>query len=771
MKRLAILLFIFFSCSNVDEQSLIIDKIPDNPLLVLSIDNVNDIDYETINFISNSIDLDLDDINLLNPSDELTYSFHKSGKNKINGIIIQKSQDLNIDKKFIVDTINYSGLKIFKQKDFYISKIDQYLLISNDKLLIENVLRGATFNKNQNFIEFKKLHLSKTKNISLNVSENYKKVKFNRNDENISKYSNWIQYEFDLENDDINILGISERDKENRKINILQSLNKSKSEILNIIPNNFTFFKRMSFNKNVIDNNYNTFINNENVQEKKLDSIFFEVKEIGEVNINGESILIFDYENFNIEDYLKSFNQLTKYRGQTIYSGSNLNLSEFDVLDFKISKSFDYVTKINNFLILSNDLNVIQNLILNYNNRSLISKDENFIKFLEFIPNKTTYFEIVNNTDNEDNKGFPFWFSNYELKGNSNFKSLYTTPSFDLKKNKNLNLKFSKKLKNEIIVNPTFINNYKSGEKNIIFQDSNLNLILLGLNQEIVFEKKLDSKVISEIYQVDIYKNNRLQFVFLTEKEFIVLDIKGNYVKKITLKKSQSNKYLSVFDYDKNRNYRFVIQNGNTIKMLDSNFNNVRGFKRTKLKSEIEQKIKHIRISNKDYLVLVGKDGVPLILDRRGNIRIKLPKNLIIGQNNFYANSNSFVTINNLNQLIRIELNGKVSSKQLPDEKHLIYADENNLFIHSNGRILINNNEFKIPYGDFVGLNILGKKDKTYFHLRDKDNSQSYLFNKIGKLPSFPIFSASDLDVAVGVNQDFITTKGDEDEVLLYTIN
>ena len=334
-----------------------------------------------------------------------------------------------------------------------------------------------------------------------------------------------------------------------------------------------------------------------------------------------------------------------------------------------------------------------------------------------------------------------------------------------------MNLKFSKKLKNEIIVNPTFINNYKSGEKNIIFQDSNLNLILLGLNQEIVFEKKLDSKVISEIYQVDIYKNNRLQFVFLTEKEFIVLDIKGNYVKKIPLKKSQSNKYLSVFDYDENRNYRFVIQNGNTIKMLDSKFNNVRGFKRTKLKSEIEQKIKHIRISNKDYLVLVGKDGVPLILDRRGNIRIKLPKNLIIDQNNFYANSNSFVTINNLNQLIRVELNGKVSSKQLPDEKHLIYADENNLFIHSNGRILINNNEFKIPYGDFGGLNILGKKDKTYFHLRDKDNSQSYLFNKIGKLPSFPIFSASDLDVAVGVNQDFITTKGDEDEVLLYTIN
>jgi len=59
---------------------------------------------------------------------------------------------------------------------------------------------------------------------------------------------------------------------------------------------------------------------------------------------------------------------------------------------------------------------------------------------------------------------------------------------------------------------------------------------------------------------------------------------------------------------------------------LDSKFNNVRGFKRTKLKSEIEQKIKHIRISNKDYLVLVGKDGVPLILDRERNIELNCQK-------------------------------------------------------------------------------------------------------------------------------------------------
>ena len=36
-------MLIFFSCSNEKDDSLIIDEIPDNPLLVLSINNVSDL--------------------------------------------------------------------------------------------------------------------------------------------------------------------------------------------------------------------------------------------------------------------------------------------------------------------------------------------------------------------------------------------------------------------------------------------------------------------------------------------------------------------------------------------------------------------------------------------------------------------------------------------------------------------------------------------------------------------------------------------------------
>ena len=82
--------------------------------------------------------------------------------------------------------------------------------------------------------------------------------------------------------------------------------------------------------------------------------------------------------------------------------------------------------------------------------------------------------------------------------------------------------------------------------------------------------KKFESRVISDIYQIDMYKNSRLQFVFLTIEYLYIVDVKGNIVKKTANKENTSKKYLSVFDYDKNKNYRLVVQEGKTVSMYDS---------------------------------------------------------------------------------------------------------------------------------------------------------------------------------------------------------
>jgi len=101
----------------------------------------------------------------------------------------------------------------------------------------------------------------------------------------------------------------------------------------------------------------------------------------------------------------------------------------------------------------------------------------------------------------------------------------------------------------------------------------------------------------------------------------------------------------------------------------------------------------------------------------------------------------------------------------------MIYSNKNNLMILSNGNITINNTEFKIPFGDFDDLNIKASKHNTYFHFRDVNEKKSYLYNTNGMVSGFPIYSTSTFDFSFDKNQDLITFKGDDDELLLYSLN
>ena len=103
--------------------------------------------------------------------------------------------------------------------------------------------------------------------------------------------------------------------------------------------------------------------------------------------------------------------------------------------------------------------------------------------------------------------------------------------------------------------------------------------------------------------------------------------------------------------------------------------------------------------------------------------------------------------------------------------QYLLNSLNSNILESLDYESIIFNQSHHIPYGNFSGLNIFGKKDKTYYHFRDEDNNQSYLFNKIGKIKGFPIFSKSNVDIIFENNQDMITCVGDDNEILLYTIN
>ena len=73
---------------------------------------------------------------------------------------------------------------------------------------------------------------------------------------------------------------------------------------------------------------------------------------------------------------------------------------------------------------------------------------------------------------------------------------------------------------------------------------------------KLIWNINTGSPIIGDIHQIDLYKNGRLQYAFNTENDFQIIDKNGKLVKKI---KNKNNLGLTVFDYDKVKNYRFLL--------------------------------------------------------------------------------------------------------------------------------------------------------------------------------------------------------------------
>ena len=102
-------------------------------------------------------------------------------------------------------------------------------------------------------------------------------------------------------------------------------------------------------------------------------------------------------------------------------------------------------------------------------------------------------------------------------------------------------------------MNPHFVTNHITKAKEIVVQDINDYLYLISNQGKVLWKKKIVGKILGQIKQVDIYKNGRLQLIFVTQKRLYVLDRNGKEVKPFPkVFRDKITQPLSVFDYDNN---------------------------------------------------------------------------------------------------------------------------------------------------------------------------------------------------------------------------
>jgi hypothetical protein len=315
---------------------------------------------------------------------------------------------------------------------------------------------------------------------------------------------------------------------------------------------------------------------------------------------------------------------------------------------------------------------------------------------------------------------------------------------------------------------PYAVLNHKTQALEWVVQDEENQLYLLDTTGEEIWKKQLDGAILGPVYQVDLYRNKRLQLAFTTEKSFQVLDRNGNPVSGYNKKGMRTSSTLGIFDYG---NYRLVLSSGNTLSMYDRSMKKVSGWRKTKLKSALKYPPKHIRIGNRDYIALVQKSGKGELLHRTGKTRIKIPTDVKLTQE-IYPYQSGFVSIDDKNRLVQISTTGKLTKTALPFEtRYTIAANRNTLVTLTENKVSINDQLVELDFGVYAPPQIQVVNNRTYILIWDNQSDKVYVFNRDAKLlDSFPVIGRkwAMLGQAVPGSAIYLAAQNNKQELRIY---
>ncbi len=212
---------------------------------------------------------------------------------------------------------------------------------------------------------------------------------------------------------------------------------------------------------------------------------------------------------------------------------------------------------------------------------------------------------------------------------------------------------------------PRLVTNHYTGEKEIFVQDKGNNIYLLNNSGRILWKQKINGCILGDVYQVDYYKNGKLQLMFNTREQLHLFDRNGNYVERypVTLRSPATNG-MALFDYEKSRDYRIALAGEDRgIYLYDKSGSLVKGWTVAKTEGLVKMALKHFRIGTRDYIVFADH-FTTYILNRRGESRMKPDKHFPVAENaNIILESN---TTGIKSRLVLTDSLGKV---------HFIYFD------------------------------------------------------------------------------------------------
>lgn len=191
------------------------------------------------------------------------------------------------------------------------------------------------------------------------------------------------------------------------------------------------------------------------------------------------------------------------------------------------------------------------------------------------------------------------------------------------------------KLDGKLAQKPVLTLNHKDlPNREVIVCDSQNNVSLINKEGLVLWTINIPGEIISDIHQIDLFRNNRFQYMFNTKTQLYCIDRMGNKVGKfpVTLKSMASNG-VSIAEYGNNREYRFIVAGEDRkIYLFDLFGKLIPKWNFEGAESDVTQPVQHYDIDGKDYLVVYDRQNI-YFLDRQGKKRDGQPEPFVRSSN------------------------------------------------------------------------------------------------------------------------------------------
>ena len=752
--------FLFFFYNQKKSSTDLWDIIPDKSTLIIELDEPNS-QWDKILFelkeskLINSIKSIIDDYNDFDNfidgkleeylrDNKLIISYFNLSNKTLEPVYL--SYKKNLDEDFIIENLknkdydinerNLNGEIIFEakknDKNHVFAFLDNISVYSTNSLIIEDIIRSIS---NSELI-FKKNNPSlfsqvKIKNDFGNIYLNLKDIQkillnifpqelFNNSLKSLPKKS---FFDIEMSNGLVRMNGFSSKIDSNNFTNENQY-----DSILNFIPSNTILYTNMSSeenNQNLISNRFSKAL----IESLNSNTYF----EISIINIP---------DNLKIKNKKEIDDDIYSFNDKEIFTAAKIKKTDVDYHYFKYEK----------FMIITENYNSLKEVKSMLINKDFWIKNLNFNKFqkqLNESHNSLLVFDInkllpINNSSIGLTS---LQLSKIQNKYYMSFNLLETdTENYVVQEENSLNEYL---FKNNLSSKPHIIFSHINNKPEVIIQDEKNIVYHLSNSLEPIWSDSIE-KIISKIFVIDYYKNNKKQIVFASPNKIYGFDRKGNSLIGFPFENPSKSpiEHLNIIDYDKSKRYRIISSHRNgEIYFYDKNGKTLNGWNPILMEDELVQAPIHTRVRGKDYIIILQKNGDIYVKNRRGinykGFPVKLDSDLT-NKIHLQSSSNSAQSLLEIlsddGKLYKINLEGKIisSKDQYRNEKDakfkmiqeasgkspaIISYDNYNLFKDENNINFKNIEKLKFQFYNL-------SKNENFLVLTDTKIKKSYFIDK-----------------------------------------